>query len=331
MSTKTKNILITGAAGFIGSHLSKRLEDEGHSLILIDNFSRGKQEYLDYLGVKTKCIKADLKDYINNIYFENVDIVYHFAAKIGGMQHLHGSFERELAAFQENMMIDANVFKSCFKHNVKKIIFTSSVSVYNTSCQYFMTNVVFNENDTKYNGFDPEGGYGWAKAIGEKQLEMLNYCGVKTGIARLFKCYGPCDETSNESNNVVISNCKKVINYSNKPFFVWGDGSATRDFFYVDDCVDAFLKIEKHLDNNQNITVNLGSGKPTSIKKLVNQIAKNSEKKIKVLYDKTKPTGPLSRTANITKARKELGWEPKVNLSDGLKRTYDWVKEWKYQ
>lgn len=328
----TKNTkVITGAAGFIGSHLSKRLEQERNNLVLIDNFSRGKKKYLDYLGVKTKCRKVDLTDYTNSVYFEGINTVYHLAAKIGGMQYLHGTSEKELSALQENMIIDRNVFKACLRHKVKKIIFASSVSVYNTASQFLFNNKFFNEIDTQHDRFDPEGGYGWAKVLGEKQLEMLKDCGIKTGIGRIFKCYGPCDDTSEESSNVVISNCKKAINYPKKPFVVWGDGSATRDFFFIDDCVDAFLKIEKYLDKHKNITVNFGSGKPTSIKQIVEEIVKISGKDIKIKYDKSKPVGPLSRTAMIDRAKKELGWEPKVNLSDGLKQTYDWVKQWKHQ
>ena len=95
-------IVVTGAAGFIGSHLSKRLEADGHNLLLIDDFSRGKQKYLDYLGVKTKCKKLDLKDPVSNAMFENADIVYHCACRIGGMQFLHGSPLIELTALQDN-------------------------------------------------------------------------------------------------------------------------------------------------------------------------------------------------------------------------------------
>jgi len=325
-------ILITGAAGFIGSHLAKKLEDAGHELILVDDFSRGKEEYLDYLGVKTKCIKADLTDYVNAyIYTQEVNVVFHLAAKIGGMQYLHGTPKKELISLQENMLIDANVFKASIKNKVKKIIYASSVSVYNTNHQYQFPNVSFKEGDLYDMKTDPEDGYGWAKYIGEKQLEWVRDCSVKTGIARIFKCFGPCDSTSKESSNVVISSCKKAINYPKENFVVWGDGSATRDFFFIDDCVDGFLKIEKYLDTNPNITINLGSGKPTSIGDIAKKIIKISGKKIKIEFDKTKPEGPKSRTASISGAKQELNWKPKVSLDDGLKQTYDWVKGWNYQ
>jgi len=325
---KNINTVITGAAGFIGSHLAKRLEYTGRDLVLLDDFSRGKKEYLDYLGVKTKCIKADLKDYVNNVYFENADVVYHFAAKIGGMQHLHGTAEKELSALQDNLIIDRNVFKACLEHNVKKVIFASSVSVYNTLHQYQFLNVIFKESDLNEMKLDPEGGYGWAKYIGEKQLEMLTECGIKTGVGRIFKCYGPCDSTSDESSNVVISSCKKAIKGK---FVLWGVGSVTRDFFYIDDLVEGFLKIEKYLDKNPNITVNFGSGKPTFIRDIAKKIIKISGKKINLEFDEKKQEGPTSRTAIIKGAKDELGWKPKVSLDEGLKKTYDWVKEWKYQ
>ena len=324
----TKKVLITGASGFIGSHLSKKLEDEGNELILIDNFSRGRQEYLSELGVKSRCLNIDLRNYDDiKEHFSEVDVVYHLAAKIGGMQYLHGSAQREISTFHENLLIDRNVFKSCLEGKVKSIVYTSSVSVYNTKVQTILNNIYFDEDSIETMDIDPEGGYGWVKFIGEKQLDIIKDCGINVGIARLFKCYGPQDDLSEESSNVIISLCKKAVKYPKEPFVVWGNGDATRDFFYIDDCIDGLIKIGKYIDNNKKITVNLGFGKPVSIKNVAEKISNISKKGIDIEYDFSKSSGPLSRTAEISKANKYLGWVPLVKLDYGLKKTYEWVVE----
>ncbi|EMR74111.1 nucleoside-diphosphate-sugar epimerase [Thermoplasmatales archaeon SCGC AB-539-N05] len=320
-------VVVTGAAGFIGSNLTKRLEkDPDTELVLVDDFSRGKQGYLDYLGVKTRCYKSDLRDYetASNL-IKNADVVYHTACRIGGVQFLHGSSAKELLALQENLVIDRNVFKVCVEHKIKKIIYTSSISVYNTNMQY-KTNAVFREEDLIEQPIDPEGGYGWAKYVAEKELKMMSECGMKVGVARIFKSYGSCDDYSEESGQVVCSLCRKAINYPKEEFIVWGDGSVSRCLVYIDDLIDALIQLEKQI-TNKSLTVNLGGNRPIPIKELAERIVNISDKNIKIKYDTTKPVGPLSRIPDLSRAKKTLNWEPTTNLDEGLRRTYQWMEE----
>jgi GDP-D-mannose 3', 5'-epimerase len=317
-------IVITGASGFIGSHLAKHLEETSKErLILIDNFSRGKQEYLDYLGVKTICHNVDVRDDTSDIFFKNADTVYHTASRIGGEQFLHGSPEKELTALQENLFIDRNVLKSCVKHKVKKVIYTSSVSVYNTINQ-MMDNCIFKEEDLAYYRIDPEGGYGWAKFMAEKQLEMMNHMGIKVGVARIFKSYGPCDDYSAESGQVVCSLMRKAINYPNEPFIVWGDGTVVRCLVYIDDLIDGLMKLSSYIDN-ESLTVNFGSRKPYSVNLIAKGIIELSGKDIKLENDLSKTGGPVSRIPDLSLAKEKLNWEPVTSLSDGLNKTYEWM------
>ena len=319
-------IVITGAAGFIGSHLAKRLEQEGHSLILLDNFSRGKQKYLDDLKVKAYCHDVDLTDSaLTNYWIEKADTVFHTASRIGGNQFLHGSNLNELNAFQDNMIVDRNVFKACVKFKVKKIIYTSSVSVYNTDNQANSPNAMFRETDLEKQPLDPEGGYGWAKLMGEKQLEYISKMGIKVGIARIFKSYGPCDDYSEESGQVVCSLMRKAINYPKESYKVWGDGTTTRCLVYIDDLIDVLLKIYKYL-NKDSLIANIGGDIPISVKELAETIVEISGKDIKIEWDKTKPSGVQSRIPILDKAKKELNWKPTTSLKDGLKKTYEWME-----
>lgn len=320
-----ETVVVTGAAGYIGSHLSQRLESEGvDNLVLIDDFSRGKQEYLDFLEVKTPCMRGDLKDYsVAKDAIKNADTVWHIAARIGGVQYLHGTPLAEYHGLEENLVIDRNVFRACVENNVKKIIYTSSVSVFPTKPQ-FKKNCIFKEEDIE--PLDPEGGYGWAKLIGEKQLEMMSKAGIRTGVARIFKSYGNCDDFSDVSGQVVCMLCRKAVNYPNEDFIVWGDGTQTRCLLYIDDCIDALMKIEEYT-TDESLTVNLGSDVPIPIKTLAEKIVKISEKDIPITYDTSKPVGPLSRAPNISKIKKILNWKPTTTLDEGLIPTYEWVEE----
>lgn len=315
-------ILVTGASGFIGSHLSKRLEKDGHKLVLLDNFSRGKKSYLDYLKVKTKCEDCDLRDPVEEVMFEGVDIVFHCASRIGGNQFLHSNSEQELKTLQDNLAIDNTVFSSCRKYQIKRVIYTSSVSVYNTRRQYD-SEARFSETDLKLYPLDPEGGYGWAKYIGEKQLELLSKMGIKTGIARIFKSYGPCDDYSDKSGQVVCSLLRKAINYPREHFVVWGNGSAERCLVYIDDLIEGLVRLSNH---DSSLTVNLGGNESYNMRYLATKIAHMFGKNIQIEHDMSKPTGVKSRIPDLTLAKEELNWEPTTTLDVGLKKTYEWMK-----
>ncbi len=317
------SIVVTGAAGFIGSHLAKRLEDAGEKLILLDDFSRGKQEYLDYLGVKTPCQKVDLKvGFVATHILEGADTVYHCACRIGGMQFLHGSPEKELKALQDNVLIDTNVFRACVKNKIKKVIYTSSVSVYTTKGQYGTDSAIFRESWLDSMLLDPEGGYGWAKFIGEKHLDFLREYGIKIGIARIFKSYGPCDDYSPESGQVVLSLMRKLM--KDNDFVVWGSGNVSRCLVYIDDLVDALIKIANY---DESLTVNIGGFVPHKIKDLAKEIVSVSGKDVKIKFDKKKPEGPQSRIPDLSKARKELNWKPTTSLNEGLKKCWTWMEQ----
>lgn len=316
------NITITGAAGFIGSHLSKKLENSKDTLMLADNFGRGKKEYLDYLRVENDCFNLDMRDYESAlIATDRSDVVYHCACRIGGMQFLHGSSKKELKALQDNVLIDANVFRACIENKVKKVIYTSSVSVYNTAFQNNL-DTRFSENDLEKQPLDPEGGYGWSKYLAEMQMKLMSENGVKAGVARIFKAYGPCDDYSEESGQVVLSLMRKL--FTDKQLVVWGNGNVSRCFVYIDDLIDALIKLA---DYNKSLTVNIGGVVPHRISDLANAIVSVSEKKTKIVYDKWKLEGPQSRIPDLARARKELNWKPTTSLDDGLKQCWKWMEE----
>jgi nucleoside-diphosphate-sugar epimerase len=180
--------------------------------------------------------------------------------------------------------------------------------------------LVISEEDLRY--YNPEGGYGWAKLLGEIQLSWMK--NVDVSIARIFTAYGP-GEPLDETAHAVPALIRKAIMYPKEEFVVWGCGDQTRSFMYVSDCVEALIRLEKKA-SNPPIVVNVGSDEEVPIKKVAEKIIQISGKQIEIKYDPAKLVGPLSRTADIRRAKALLGWQLKISLDEGLKRTYAWAK-----
>jgi nucleoside-diphosphate-sugar epimerase len=329
--------IVTGGAGFIGSHLVKKLIENGRKVIVVDDLSSGKLENLYNLGLKRTDFefrKIDLTNFENALRaLREGEVVYHLAARIGGIKFLHGSKSAEFLALSENLAIDSNVFRACERNKTKKIIYTSSSAVYPLEKQFYF-GTIFSEKDLDIKlkiknqklkiSIDPDGGYGLAKILAEIQLFLMK--NVKVGIARIFNVYG-VNEPQDERSHAITDLIKKAIFYPKRKFVVWGDGRQTRDYLYVTDCVEALIKLEEKISKISPLILNIGSGKATSIREIAEKIIKISGKKIKPIYDKTKPVGPISRTANINKVKKILNWKPKVNIEEGLEKTYFWIQK----
>lgn len=313
--------MVTGGAGFIGSHLTKRLVEEGREVVVADDFSRGGVRHLVDLGVQMDPEPVDLRDYPKVLaLLEGVETVFHLAARVGSVEFLHGSDIAELLALQTNLVIDANVFRACLERGVKTLVYASSVSVYPIDTQQ-RQDVVFGEDDVRY--INPEGGYGWAKLLGELQVQWMR--DLNAGIARIFNVYGE-NEEPDENAHVVPALIRKAIIYPREEFRVWGDGKQTRDLLYVADAVEALLRLEGKAANPA-VVVNIGSGEPLPVRALVEKTIEISGKDIEPAYDPSKPVGPLSRSADVGRAKALLGWEPRVSLDEGLGRTFRWVAE----
>ena len=162
-----------------------------------------------------------------------------------------------------------------------------------------------------------------SKLLGEIELSWMK--NIDIGIARIFTAYGP-GEPLDETAHAVPALIRKAISYPKEDFIVWGTGEQTRSFMYVSDCVEALLRLEEKA-SNPPLIVNVGSDEPISIRELAEKIVDISGKEIEIKYDPSKPVGPMSRTADIRKAREALGWNPMVSLEEGLRHTYGWVKK----
>ena len=314
-------IAVTGGAGFIGSNLVRKLLDIGHDVVVIDDFSRGNELNLQDLAINAEIRRVDLRDYrlaLNSI--KGMETVFHLAARVGSINYLHGSKWNELETLQSNLIIDANVFRACLENGVKKLVYASSVAVYPLEDQ---DNIEVTFSEDSLNRYNPEGGYGWSKLMGEIQLAWTE--GLDIGIARIFNIYGENGALGN-SSHVVTSLIRKAILYPREKYVVWGDGTKTRDFLYVGDCVEALIKMQEKAATPQFI-VNIGSDKAIKISVIAEKIARISRKNMEIIYDPSQTSGPFSRTSDNRQAKALLNWEPKVSLDEGLQRTYKWEEK----
>jgi nucleoside-diphosphate-sugar epimerase len=180
----------------------------------------------------------------------------------------------------------------------------------------------FDPADLKPGMINPDGGYGWAKLMGELQLWWSRNTDI--GIARIFSAYGE-NEPLGEKAHAIGDLIQRAILNKGGDFRVYGDGKQSRDFIYVTDCVRAMLKLEEKA-SNPPLTANIGSGQVVNIGALAEKIVGISGKKFNIVFDPTKPVGPVSRTSDMSKAKTVLDWEPEVSLDEGLRRTYAWAE-----
>jgi len=315
-------VAVTGGAGFLGSHIVKRLVDDGQEVSIIDDLSAGSIQNLRDLGVSQKVAVGDLKDHgFAKRSLKGADTVFHFAAEVGSVDYLHGSKARELAAFLSNVTIDANVFRACAENGVRSVIYASSVSVYPFDRQ-LGEHVRFREEDAEEK-VNPEGGYGWSKYVAEKELSYLS--GVSVGIARIFHAYGKNIYIKPDRSQVIASLMRKAIRYPDEGFVVWGDGRQRRCFVYIDDAIDALFRLLGYVEKKGSLTVNVGSTEEVTVLALAKKIIALSGKRITPTLDPSKPSGALNRMPDLARAKKTLGWEPTTPFADGLSETFAWA------
>jgi len=188
---------------------------------------------------------------------------------------------------------------------------------------------VFTETDLNLSqsmitAYTPDGGYGWSKLIGEIELQWTK--GLPTGIARIFNVYG-VNEPSGEGKAHVIGDIIRKVNLmpESGTLAIFGDGNQSRDFIYVTDCVEGLLQLEK-MASTPPLIANIGSGKPVTVNNIANTVIKASGKNIKIEHDLSRPIGPVSRTADISRAKSVLQWQPQVSFDEGIRLTYAWMQ-----
>lgn len=296
-------VLVTGGAGFIGSHLVEKLLEVGYDVVVLDDLSSGKIKNLDLKNPKVSFFKGDVCDRkIVKKVLKDVDVVFHLAALVD----VPFSVKHPTIVNHVNVCGSLNVLEESVKKHVKKFIFASSCAVYGEP-QYVP---IDEEHPT-----NPLSPYAVSKLTVERYCRIFNQLyGLETVSLRLFNVYGP--RQGGRAYSGVITKMIERLKRG-KPPIIFGDGTQTRDFIYVLDVVEAFHKAMKAKQCVGEI--NIGTGKETSIIELAKILAeKFGLKNFKVIYAKPR-TGDIKRScANIEKASRMLGYQPKYTLWEGL-------------
>tara|TARA_B100000989_G_scaffold87695_1_gene63233 strand:+ start:31101 stop:32111 length:1011 start_codon:yes stop_codon:yes gene_type:complete len=312
--------LIVGGGGFIGGHLIKRLLDENNEVRAAD------LKPLDFWFQKFDNVEnfsLDMQEYENCLKMsEGVDFVINLACNMGGI----GFIENNKADCMLSVLINTNLLRACRENKIKRYFFSSSACAYNKDLQIDPNIDGLREEDA-YPAM-PEDGYGWEKLFSERMCRHFTEdYGLETRVARFHNIYGPMGTFDGGREKAPAAICRKVIEakINNKHIIdVWGDGTQTRSFLYIDDCIDAVLKL---FNSDFSKPINIGSDEKVTINQLI-EIAENlSEIKFKKNYQLDKPQGVRGRSSNNDLIKKKLNWNFKYTLKEGIKKTYSWIEQ----
>ena len=322
-----KNVLVTGGASFIGSHLVDKIVSFGANVTVVDDLSSGSLDNLSAISDKITFIRKDL-EYIKKVelreIFDNQNVVFHLAAVHGG----RGYIQTHPADVCSNLSIDHHVFEAVAESKcIENLVFASTACVYPSDLQKKIgTDYKLKENDSDprmlehYMSADIE--YGWGKLMSEMQLNaFINQYGIKGCPVRFVTAYGPRE---NESHAIIALIYKAITMMD--PYTIWGTGNQERDFTYVEDIVNGtILASERVFDGDP---INLGTGQKHKLIDVAETIFKLLDwRPTKINFELSMPVGPLSRALDNTKAKERLGWEPQFSLEEGLRRTIEWYKQ----
>ena len=313
----TTRILVTGAGGFIGHHLVKRLKAEGHWVRGADMKS---PEY--EASVADEFELLDLRKYDNCLQATrgSIDRVFNLAADMGGIGYITTSLA-DIA--RNNVLINSQMLEASRLNGVGRFLFSSSACVYAGGKQKSAAVTPLREEDAY--PADPEPGYGWEKLFSE---ELCRYYWhdyqFETRIVRFHNVYGPLGTYEGGKEKVPAAVSRKVaLARDGGEIEVWGDGEQTRSFMYVDDCVEGMQRL---MASDYREPLNLGTDRLISINALVGLVGEVAGKRLVKRHDLSKPQGVRGRNSDNTRLAKVLGWEPSISLEAGLQTTYKWIE-----
>ena len=312
--------LVCGAGGFIGGHIVKKLIYENHEVTCVDvkpfdlwfQLNDNSVNYSLDLKILENCEKI----------VEGQDFVINMACNMGGI----GFIEWNKAKCMISVLINTHMLMACHKYKIKKYFFSSTACVYNKDLQENSFIAGLKEVDAY--PANPEDGYGWEKLFSERMCRhFLEDYGLDLKVARYHNIYGPLGTFDGGREKSPAALCRKIVQAklnNKKEIEVWGDGEQTRSYLFIDDCVEATLRL---FNSDHHGPLNIGSEEQVSINQMIDIIEDIAKFKVVREYDITKPVGVRGRSSNNDSIYKAISWKPKYSLKEGLKKTYTWIEE----
>lgn len=311
-----KKVLVCGAGGFIGGHLVNRLKSEGHWVRGVDLKEN------EYGNTKSdEFILGDLRDpVVAQKAVKGIDEVYQLAADMGGAGYIFTG-DHDADVMNNSALCNLNVLGASQKEGVKKIFYSSSACMYPEYNQMDPDNPKCSE-DSAYPAA-PDSEYGWEKLFSERlYLSYHRNYGIEVRIARFHNIFGPQGTWNGGKEKAPAAMCRKAAEAEDGTSIeVWGDGKQTRSFLYIDECVEAVIRL---MNSDFTGPVNIGSEEMISINDFAQMAIDISGKKLKI-NNITGPTGVRGRNSDNKLLFEKLQWEPSLPLIDGMKKTYSWI------
>jgi nucleoside-diphosphate-sugar epimerase len=316
-------IVVAGAGGFIGGWLTRYFHDRGHTRIRAVDKKPLQNWYQRTPGVESLCLDLSERETCVRAV-ENAVEVYNFAADMGGM----GFIERFRVECMRSSLINTHLIEAAYQAGVDRYFFASSACVYNTTLQQDPNVRALKESDA-YPAM-AERGYGWEKLFAEMLCqEYWAERHMKTFFARFHNVYGPHGTWDGGREKAPAAICRKVIqakDSGNHEIMIWGDGTQTRSYTYIEDCIKGIDRIV-HCDELIATPINLGSSELISVDGLVGLAEGFAGIRLTRKYDPTAPRGVAGRNSDNTFIKQMLGWAPDTHFKDGLAKTYAWIEQ----
>lgn len=314
-----KAALVCGAGGFIGSHLVKRLKNEGY-------WVRGADlkfpEYDDTLA--DDFLEGDLRcpDFCNRVLDKRFDAVYQLAADMGGAGFVFTG-ENDAEIMHNSALINLNILEACRKRNIQKIFYSSSACMYPEHNQLDPDNPNCVENSAY--PANPDSEYGWEKLFSERlYLAYGRNHGMDVRIARFHNIFGPLGTWRGGREKAPAAMCRKVLETPiGQSMQMWGDGKQTRSFLYIDECLEG---VQRLMASDCTEPVNIGSDEMVTINELAQLAMSIGGKQIDIEHIPG-PEGVRGRNSDNALILKKLGWAPEAPLKEGMIKTYEWIAE----
>src|SRR5271167_3077239 len=312
------HVLVTGAGGFIGGHLVARFRAQGKRVRAVDAKPLADW-YQRFPDVENLALDLNLKENCETAA-KGADEIYNLAANMGGM----GFIEHNKALCMLSVLINTHMLQAALNNGCQKFFYSSSACVYNADKQNTFDAPSLKEADAY--PAQAEDGYGWEKLFSERMCRHFREdFGLHTRVARFHNVYGPWGTWFGGREKAPAAICRKVIEakVSGKhEIEIWGSGSQTRSFMFIDDCTDGIQKI---ITSEILEPINLGSSEAVTINQLVDLTEEIAGIKLKRNYDLSAPKGVNGRNSDNTLIQKYLHWEPNTPLRVGLEKTYRWI------